>query len=523
MGRGGSVRGLARCCPNRPRKRATPLRGVQRDGDASAGYHARPALRPVPTLWDDGVAFAPPCSRASPSMYSKILPTKLNPPAADARQVLRAQVTDRMVQPGAVRLVLVRAPAGFGKTTVMAQARQRLKEEGVSTGWLTLDPADNDLSRFIEYLHAAMKELLPDDAVLPLAEAASLGEGALALIERVAAIDFPFVFFLDEFEVVHSEAVLALVGQLVERLPPGGRLVIGSRAIRELRLARIRAAGQLIDIDPNDLRFSLDETRSFFHARQPGGLGAREVSVLHAKTEGWAAALWLAWLALERNSRRGDFIAAFSGTETGLATYLAEEVLSQQRETVRDFLLRTSILNEVSVPLCQALMPELDSHAILRELAAADVFLIPIERQPGAWRYHSLFASFLQGELGRQSPLEVPRLHEAAAGAYLRFGRPVPAIEHLLAGGKTDAVIALMREQAMPLLAQGRLRLLTRWLDASRRTPWPRRHNCRWPAPGRSATRVARRLRSRCSSPPAWPRRRTRRSGLTWPASRPRC
>lgn len=361
--------------------------------------------------------------------------------------------------------MLVRAPAGFGKTTMMAQARQRLQEGGIATAWLTLDSADNDASRFLAYMQAAVAQLLSEEDDLD-AQAPSLGELALALIDRVAAIDFPFVLFVDEFEVIHSPGVLALVGQLIERLPRAGRLVIGSRAQPELRLARLRAIGQLLDLDARDLRFSLEETRAFFDRQQTRFLAAADLSLLHAKTEGWVVALWLAWLALQGNTRRSEFIAGFSGTEAGLANYLAEEVLSQQRDPVRKFLMCTSILSEVSVPLCQAVMPELDSQGMLRELAAANVFLIPSEGQLGTWRYHSLFAGFLRAELEREIPLEVPRLHEAAAGAFLRLERSVPAIDHLIAGGKTEAAVELLRKQAMPLLTQGRLRLLARWFDA---------------------------------------------------------
>lgn len=405
----------------------------------------------------------------SSSMHSRLLTAKLSPPAADQRQVSRDQITHLLIRPGPVSLVLVRAPAGFGKTTVMAQARQSLREEGMATAWLTLDAGDDDLSRLLAYLQQAVAELQPDmPSTEPVMTGSSLREASVSLIDRVAAIDFPFVLFLDEYESVGSPGVQALVGQLIEQLPRGGRLVIGCRTQPDLRLGRLRAAGQLLEIDAVQLRFSLAETRTFFDRRQPRRLAGSDLSLLHARTEGWAAALWLASVAFERIEhldRLHDFISAFAGTEAGLANYLAEEVLAQQGEGERRFLLHTSVANEITVPLCQALLPDVDCQAMLAHLARDNMFMVPTEGEPGTWRYHSLFASFLRSELARELPDELPVLHERAAGAFLRAGRVVPAIDHLLAGGLKDAAVTLMREEAMGLLTEGRFRLLIRWLD----------------------------------------------------------
>ncbi|KQT09704.1 LuxR C-terminal-related transcriptional regulator [Ramlibacter sp. Leaf400] len=395
-----------------------------------------------------------------------LVATKFSPPAADERQVARDALMDAMADTKA-RLVLVRAPAGFGKTTLMAQARQKMEEAGVATGWLTLDSADNDPSRFLAYLDRAIDELSPQEFSTRVGGAqAPMGEVALELMERISGLPFPFTIFLDEFEVIRSPGVVALVAQLLERLPGGARLVIGSRSVPDLRLARLRASGQLVEIDAQKLRFSLDETRRFFGARGSQALASEHLDVLHAKTEGWVAALWLASLALERHQHRHEFIAAFSGTEESLAEYLAEEVLAQQPPEVRRLLLSTSILRELSVSLCEALLPGADAGGILRQLASANVFLIPIEGRPGHWRYHSLFSSFLRGQLQREIPQSVPGLHLAAAHWFIAQERPVPAVDHFIAAGAVDEAFGVLQHQAMPLLMQGRLRLLTRWFDA---------------------------------------------------------
>lgn len=400
-------------------------------------------------------------------MPLKLPPTKVSPPAADVRQVLRLHLVETMVQAPTVRLVVVKAPAGFGKTTLMAQARNTWRNAGVATAWLTLDAAENDTSRFVSCLTTALDELSGEDAAGHEAwEGTSTGELALAAIERFAAIDFPFVLFLDEFEAIRSDGVISLVHELIARLPWGAKLIIGTRTESPLRLAKLRATGQLLEIDSRDLRFTLKETLAFFEQRTSLNLSNSDLTSLHAKTDGWVTAVWLAWLALERSQDRGKFIGLFSGSEAALAAYLAEEVLSKQSTVTRKFLVRTSVLEELSPRLCQALVPDVDARAVLRELAADGLFLIPIENEPDTWKYHSLFADFLRAELANASPSLVQDLHKLAAQAYQELGRTIKAIDHLILGGHIDDAVTLLDQHALALLNQGRLRLLARWFDA---------------------------------------------------------
>lgn len=395
-----------------------------------------------------------------------LLVTKFGSPGLDARLVARDALTDSICR-STERLVLVRAPAGFGKTTVMAQARQKLAAAGMTTVWLTLDAADNDPSRFLGYLERALEDVLAPDVTMgrePMS--APIGEATLSLMERAAASSAPFVLFIDEFELIRAPGSVALVAQLLDSLPPGARLVIASRNVPDLRLSRLRASGKLLEIDVQKLRFSLDETRQFFGARGTRALDSEDLRLLHAKTEGWAAALWLASLALERHQHQREFIAGFSGTEASVAEYLADEVLAQQSAEMRRMLLSTSILRELSAPLCAALLPGLDSEASLRQLASANVFMVPIDGRPGHWRYHSLFSSFLRAQLQREMPQQVPELHRAAARWFVAQQRLVPAVDHYIAAGDTAQAIQVLRHEAMPLLMQGRLRLLVNWFDA---------------------------------------------------------
>lgn len=388
---------------------------------------------------------------------SPVLPAKLNPPASPAALVARQAVCDRLCQAGTVRLVLVRAPAGFGKTTAMLQARARLVDGGVDTAWLTLDRADNDVPRLLSCLAQALAQLglaVPADPT------------PLALVEALAGHDAPFTLFLDDFELIGEPAVLSLVREIVEHLPPRGRLVLGSRSLPELGLGRLRAAGQLLEIDSEDLRFSLADAGRYFALRGGQALAGESLARLHRKTEGWVAALWLASMALERHGAAADFIERFSGSDRAVADYLAEDVLAQQPAEIRDFLLRTSLLRQFDASLCQALNPRLDCAAILERLETAHLFLTPIDGEDRTWRYHSLFADFLRARLARERPGELARLHLAASGWYESQGRPVPAIDHALEGGDLPHALALMAGHAEHFLEQGRMRLLARWFAA---------------------------------------------------------
>ena len=447
----------------------------------------------------DPAALLPPAAapnEAALRLESALLSGKFNHPPATATQVPRDAVCARIRAAGPVRLVLVRAPAGFGKTTAMAQARDRLAAEGVATAWLTLERTDNDLSRFLRCLQQAVTQLAPEvrHSAAPAAVLAVLG----TLLGQRA----PFVLFLDDFELISEPAVLGLVREIIDHLPRCGQLVLGTRSLPDLGLGRLRATGQLLEIDTEHLRFSLAETQRFFALRAQVGSAGRPTSSpagspatqqaaaqaeerqahlgdLHRKTEGWIAALWLASMALDAvQDRQGSvagFVAQFSGSDRAVADYLAEDVLGRQSPEIRDFLLRTSVLRQLNAPLCQALIPRRDARRILAQLDAANLFITPVgegsanplpasvERE---WRYHSLFADFLRTQLLREQPDELARLHLAASGWYESQGRAVPAIDHAIEGGDLPHATALLAQHASAFLAQGRMRLLARWFAA---------------------------------------------------------
>lgn len=397
------------------------------------------------------------------------LSTKLNPPTPTPSQVPRAGIWELVRNSQSVRVVLVRAPAGFGKTTAMVQCRARLQESGVDTAWLTLDGADNDASRFLACLSAAVGAMTADLPAAVADDAAraslSLGDMALDIMERLANHTSPFALFLDDFEAVQEPTVVRLVREILDHLPRRGQLIIGSRGLPDLGLGRLRARGQLLEIESARLRFSIDETTEFLTRRRQIALPEEELGQLYRKTEGWIAALWLASVSLERREGRSDFIRRFSGSNQAIADYLAEDVLAHQGQEVRDFLLRTSILRHLNASLCDALLPYSRSADILRRLEASNLFLTPIEGEERTYRYHSLFADFLRAQLTREMPGERTGLHRAASRWYESHGRPVPAIDHALEGGNHAHAVELLSMHGESLLEGGRMRLLARWFS----------------------------------------------------------
>jgi LuxR family maltose regulon positive regulatory protein len=382
---------------------------------------------------------------------------KVRPPVLPAGLVPRTALCELICNAPAASLVLLCAPAGFGKTTLMAQACARLEDGGVDTAWLTLDAADNDTLRFLGSLAVAVAQLRPD----PGAHA-----GTMEAMDILAAHPNPLVLFVDEFEVIKDPDVIHLMRQILERLPRRSRVVLGSRNLPELGLGRLRVHGQLVEIGSEQMRFAFSDTVDFFRRRELEAISDEDLMRLHRKVDGWVAALWLSTSMLVRDpAGASEFIDRFSGSNQAVADYLAEDVLSRQPQHVRDFLLRTSILRHLIPSLCQAVSKREDSAEILASLAAGQVFVTPIVREESSYRYHRLFADYLRAQLEREQPDEIDRLHLTASGWYESRGRPVPAIDHAMDGGDYPHALSLLAQHVADFLKHGRMRLLHQWLS----------------------------------------------------------
>lgn len=397
-----------------------------------------------------------PSREAVGSPRSVVSSAKLFAPAPRPGDVIRHALLGRIGPDPSVKLVLLHAAAGFGKTTFMAQLRLRLQQSGLATAWLTLDAADNDSVRFLACLAEASSAMLgPQSTDTPPLDA----------MDRLMKADHPFALFLDDFQVLREPAVLALVRALLNGLPAQCFLVIGSRSYPDLPIARLRAVRTLIEVDTDDLRFAADEAAALFRFGLGHEVPERSLQRFVSRTEGWVTALWLASRSMAASGGWDESrIDGFTGSSRAIADYLADDVFAQQPQDVQDFLVRSSILHHLELDLCQSLTPRHDVAAILKRLEQESLFLVALPGPRPAWRYQSFFVDFLRDRLSRQGD-EAARLHLLASAWYDAQGRAVPAIDHAIKAGDYPHALALLAPHAQPLLSQGRMRLLARWFN----------------------------------------------------------
>jgi LuxR family maltose regulon positive regulatory protein len=400
-------------------------------------------------------------------MAAPLLTTKLYIPPVRPELVSRPRLIEQLNTGLDRKLTLVSAPAGFGKTTLVVDWLDRVESPCT---WLSLDEADNDPVRFMTYLIAALQKV---DEGIGQAAQSLLGAPQLPpteslvtlLINDVAATPQPFVLVLDDYHTIHAESIHKAVEFLIEHQPPQVRLVVVTRQHPPLSLPRLRVRGQMVEVCEADLRFTADEARDFFHQALGLHLDPKIITALEARTEGWIAGLQLAALSVQGRSaeRIAEFVEFFSGSHRHVIDYLAEEVLAQQSDEIRDFLCQTSILDRLTAPLCDAVTGRSDSKEILRQLDGANLFLVPLDDQRAWYRYHHLFADFLRTELDAETQA---LLHSRASRWLVAHGLLPEAVKHGLASGDVDEaarVIALASGEAFRF---GSLATLEGWLDA---------------------------------------------------------
>ncbi|NEX64016.1 LuxR C-terminal-related transcriptional regulator [Noviherbaspirillum galbum] len=385
-------------------------------------------------------------------------PSKLRPPAMGFPFVARPRLLERLREHPA-RLTFVQAPAGFGKTTFLRHVFDTCAEEGWKVAWLTADQGDNDLDRFMVCLGQAFALANGDDAAG--AQWPSNFELGSALERQQSA----FMLIIDEFEHVHNPAVLSVIEQMIDMLGPRQRIVIGSREQPLMSVGRLRVKQQLLEIDAFQLRFSVQETSHLLREKRGLPLDGQDIERLHQLTDGWPAALWLSSMALQDNDDPKRFISHFTGSNSVVTSYLAEDVLSHKPKEVQDFILQTSILQTFCADSCNAVTGRSDSRRLLEDLERSSMFVTVLDDQHAWYAYHPLFAGFLRGQLERQSPGLAAVLHRRAALWHVAQQRPVPAIDHALACGDQELTLELLEKHAESLLLRGRVRLLARWLD----------------------------------------------------------
>jgi len=405
----------------------------------------------------------------SAQAQAPLLSTKLHPPDPRERIGREALVARLSDAPGA-RLALIRAPAGWGKSTLLSQWRRAEQGERLFA-WVTLDASDSDPIRFWAYALVALRTVAPELGLRSLALLRAPGVDLVSemlpvLIGELEAFAQPLVLALDDYHQLEGDAVHAGVRRLLEYLPDHVCIAIATRTEPPLQVPRLRARGQLVEIDADELRFSRTEAAVLLNQFLDLGLADEDVAALHQRAEGWPAAVYLAGLSLLHRSDRHEFIASFAGDDRHIVDYLGEEVLADLDPDTRELLLRTSILEQMNGPLCDAVAETTGSARKLETLARSNRFVVPLDDRRDWYRYHHLFRACLNAELRLESSELIPELHRRASAWYQRTGQVTEAINHAIAGQDFPAASELLAAHWNEVVSMGGLRTVEMWLMA---------------------------------------------------------
>ncbi|MCU0463771.1 MAG: LuxR family transcriptional regulator, partial [Anaerolineae bacterium] len=399
-----------------------------------------------------------------------LLVTKLYTPPRRAALIPRPRLTERLDAGLGGRLTLVSAPAGFGKTTLVADWAAGCHRP---LAWLSLDEADNEPGRFLVYLAAAVGTVIPGAGQGVIAALQSPqpppAEALLtALSNEVAAADVAFVLVLDDYHAIHTAATDDALAFWLDHLPPSAHVVVITREDPRLPLPRLRARQQLTELRAPDLRFTPQEAANFFSQTMGLTLTPVDAARLESRTEGWVAGLQLAALSLQHHPDAGAFIESFSGSHRFILDYLIEEVLARQPLSVQTFLIRTAVLDRLTGGLCDALLgaSELSGDEMLAHLERANLFIVPLDDERRWFRYHHLFRELLLQTLTRtMGASEVAALHARASRWFEANGLDAEAFQHAVASGDIDHTTRLVEGDGMPLIFRGVVAPVLMWLD----------------------------------------------------------
>ncbi|HEX8993036.1 MAG TPA: LuxR C-terminal-related transcriptional regulator [Anaerolineales bacterium] len=404
-------------------------------------------------------------------MSVSLLSNKLYTPQRQSHAISRSRLTgtllDGLPRPGA--FALVSAPAGFGKTTLLSEFVSQLHQPAA---WLSLDDGDNDPIRFWSYLIAACQTVAPsvgESALALLQSSTPVPEEAIPtiLINDLVRLDRKVVLILDDYHVIHNASIHAALAFLLEHIPASLYLVLSTRVDPPWPLARLRVRQQLVEIRALDLRFSAGEAAAFLNQAMGLDLSAEDVAALETRTEGWIASLQLAALSMKGRSDASAFIRAFTGSHTYVAEYLVEEVLQRQPRDVREFLLRTSILERMNASLCEAVSGQPDGAARLKQVYQANLFVLPLDDRGEWFRYHQLFADLLRLRLHQDSTASfIAELQRRAMSWYEQAAMIPDAIGHALATPDYPHAVHLVEQVALLMIMQAYVRTVEGWLQA---------------------------------------------------------
>lgn len=423
----------------------------------------------------------------TPHLQSRLLATKLQPPPLRS-VVLRPRLVERLNTALNHKLLLISAPAGFGKTTLATHWLSQLDTifpNQLRYAWLSLDEHDNEPGRFLAYLITALQTIdahigrgLQD--ALHTQDAVDAESILTALLNDLIAADEDssseaethphIILVLDDYHALDNPDIDSAVAFLLDHLPPNLHLMMLSRIDPTLSLARLRARREMIEVRERDLRFTTDETERFLADIMALTLTEQDAGVLHARTEGWVAGLQLAGLALQEADTA--FITTFSGTHRYVLDYLTDEVFGRQSPEIQRFLLETSILNRMCAPLCDAMLGADDSQTILERLEHNNLFVVPLDHERRWYRYHHLFADLLRQRLRQTMPEAIVTLNQRASDWYAVYAAETgedaavdEGVDHALAASDHQRLADLLTRFGDDLWERGRQDKLRGWLD----------------------------------------------------------
>jgi LuxR family maltose regulon positive regulatory protein len=397
-----------------------------------------------------------------------VLASKLRLPAGRPGAVVRQPLLSRLSEDRPARLVVISAPAGWGKTCLLRD--WRLADTASRTAWVSVDPGDNDPVRFWAHVIASVAGVSPGfgAAALPVLTAPGAGSTDAVLpmlVNELEVLPAPVTLVFDDYHLISNQDILRSVAFMVEHLPPAVRLALAVRADPELPLARLRARGEMFEIRADDLRFTEAETAALLNGTLGLALGQADIRALQQRTEGWAAGLYLAGLSLRGRPEPSAFIQAFAGDDRQIVDYLLAEVLDGLPAEIRSFLLRTSVLDRLSGPLCDAVTGGSGSQRILEEMERANLFLVRLDTRRHWYRYHQLFGELLRHELDRAEPGLAAVLHRRASQWHQDHGNLAEAIGHAISAGDLADARELIASGWHACFNEGLVETVESWLD----------------------------------------------------------
>src|SRR5690242_2156761 len=392
-----------------------------------------------------------------------VLVGKLRVPSARPGSVRRTSLIEQLAREVSRPIVSVVAPAGYGKTTLLAQWAERSRQ---AVAWVSVDEQDNDPKVLLTYLAEALNAVEPvgERVFDALASPASSVPGSVVprLSSAFSSMISPVVLMLDDVHLLHSAECRAALSVLADHVPGGSQLVLAGRAEPPLRIPRLRAEGRLVEIGPGDLSLTAEEAASLLRAAEVV-LGDEDMAELHLRTEGWAVGLYLAALYLRKGGSPRGAAASFGGDDRFVSEYVESEFLARISNSQRAFLTRTAALERMCGPLCEAVLDLPGSGGTLAEVARSNLLLVPLDHRRGGFRQHHFVRGLVLGGLGRRQPRIAPTLRRRAAAWYLQHDLPEEALEYSILAGDVDTVARLVQTLWRPVYIRGRTSTLQRW------------------------------------------------------------